>query len=81
MIRKTKKVYMRWSLIHMIVPALILAIVFFCGIRFLQYEMKNELVQSYKATAELIDSKMEKALRQVLSLITILYREHGILLA
>lgn len=62
MIRKTKKVYMRWSLIHMIVPALILAIVFFCGIRFLQYEMKNELVQSYKATAELIDSKMEKFL-------------------
>jgi len=62
MIRKTKKVYVRWSLIYMIVPALILAIVVFCGIRFLQYEMKHELVQSHKATAELIDSEMEKFL-------------------
>ena len=62
MVRKAKKVYVRWSIIYMIVPALILTIVFFCGIRFLQYDMKNELVQSHKAAAELIDSEMEKFL-------------------
>jgi len=62
MVRKTKKVYVRWSFVYMLVPALILAIIVFCGIRFIQYEMKNELVQSHKATAELIDSKLEKFL-------------------
>lgn len=58
--RKSKKAYVRWSIVYTAVFAVILIIIFFSGVKFLQHEMKRELIQSHSAAAELVNSKIER---------------------
>ena len=40
--RKSKKAYVRWSIVYTAVFAVILIIIFFSGVKFLQHEMKGK---------------------------------------
>lgn len=59
------KAYVQWSSVYILFFGVILVLVFFSSITFIRYEMKNELIQSHKATANLIDSRITKLVTSV----------------